>query len=136
MATQSFKWLFYTVLVGLIPVLSRLLIFAIDQSNGVPVFDATDFIVFGLVLQISNINQIEHFPEDHQPWKTIHNGSSVFFAIMYAVLFCCQIVDQSNPDLFDDVAILRISWIMGGASLLLSGTVSYRRSKLVTPWEP
>ena len=109
MVDRNVKWIFYTVLVGLIPVFARLLVWLVDQSSSVPAFDATDFIIFGLVLHISIINEIEHLHQGNQSWKTAHNGTSLLFIVMFAVLFACQILDQAKPELFNDAAILNIA---------------------------
>ena len=130
MVDRNVKWIFYTVLVGLIPVFARLLVWLVDQSNAVPAFDATDFIIFGLVLHISIINEIEHVHQDSQSWKTAHNGTSLWFIVMFAVLFACQILDQSKAELFNDRAILIVAWVMAAVSFLLSLTVLYRLSRL------
>ena len=131
MANRNVKWIFYTVLVGLIPVFARLLVWAVDQNQDVPKFDATDFIIFGLIVHISIINEIEHFNRGHQSWKTIHNGSSVWFIVMYAVLFACQIVGKTHPGLFNDSAILNVAWVLSSVSFLIGLSVFYRLSRLV-----
>ncbi len=130
MADRNVKWIFYTVLVGLIPVFARLIVWIVDESRSVPAFDATDFIIFGLVLHISIINEIEHLHQGNQSWKTAHNGTSLLFIVILAVLFACQILDQAKPELFNDAAILSIACAMGAVSFLLSLTVLYRLSRL------
>lgn len=131
MVDRNVKWLSYTVLVGLIPVLARFLIWAVTDDQRISLLNATDFIIFGLILQISNINEIEHFHDDHQSWKTFHNGSSILFIVMYAVLFACQLLGQSIPGLINDAYMLMFALALSAVSLLLSGSVYYRLSKLV-----
>ena len=58
MENKKVKWLIYTVLVGLIPMLSRLLVLTVTQPGVVSLIEASDFIAFGLILHISNINEI------------------------------------------------------------------------------
>ncbi len=131
MVNRNVKWLSYTVLVGLIPVLARFLLWAVTDNQQVPLLNATDFIIFGLILHISNINEIEHFHDGHQSWKTFHNGSSILFIVMYAVLFACQLLGQSNPGLVNSTSMLVFTLALSAVSLLLSGSVYYRLSKLV-----
>ena len=131
MVNRNVKWLTYTVLVGLIPVLARFLIWAVTDNQHISLLNATDFIIFGLILQISNINEIEHFHNGHQSWKTFQNGSSIIFIVMYAVLFACQLLGQSIPGLINDVYMLIFAISLSVVSLMLSGSVYYRLSKLV-----
>ena len=131
MANRNVKWIVYTVVVGLIPALMRLLLWVVTQNHRVPLLNATDFIIFGLVLHISNINEIEHFHSDQQWWKTIHNGSSILFIVMYAVLFACQTLGQTNPELISATAVLMFTLPLSAVSLLLSISVYYRLSKMV-----
>ena len=65
MENKKIKWLIYTVLVGLIPILSRLLIWLVTKEGTVEMLNASDFVAFGLVLHISNINEIEHISSSH-----------------------------------------------------------------------
>ncbi len=64
MENKKVKWLIYTVLVGLIPILSRFLVWGVTEPGIVSFITASDFIAFGLILHISNINEIEH-PDPH-----------------------------------------------------------------------
>ena len=131
MVNRNVKWLSYTVFVGLIPVLARFVIWAVTDYHRISLLNATDFIIFGLILHISNINEIEHFNDGHQSWKTFHNGSSILFIVMYAVLFACQLLGNAAPGLVNSTSLLIFALILSVISLLLSGSVYYRLSKLV-----
>src|SRR5471030_3063202 len=54
------KWLTYTFFVGLIPVFTRLLAWAITHAGAVSPLAASDFVYFGLVPHISIINELEY----------------------------------------------------------------------------
>ncbi|AFJ43528.1 hypothetical protein [Francisella orientalis] len=71
MGNKKIKWLIYTVLVGLIPILSRLIVWLVTKKGSVSLFSPSDFVAFGLVLHISNINEIEHFSGIQKEWKTV-----------------------------------------------------------------
>ena len=124
------KWLMYTVLIGGIPVLLRLLIWSILQNRTIDPFNASDFVAFGLILHISNINEIEHFSDSEKSWKTIQNGISLAFILFYGVLFACSLLGQSNPGLINVEAITRLSIGLSFASFLISFSVYDRISKL------
>ena len=123
------KWLIYTVFVGLIPVLSRALIWFISQNRTMDLLNAADFVAFGLILHISNINEIEHFNDSEKSWKTVQNGLSIAFISFYSVLFACSLLGQSNPGLINVRSITYFSIGFNFVSFLMSFTVYDRISK-------
>ena len=129
MTNIKIKWLIYTVLVGLIPVLSRMLIWLI--SRNMDIFNASDFVVFGLILHISNINEMEHFDDLEKSWKTIQNGLSIVFILFYGILLAAYSLDQSSPGLVDVGAMKYVSMVLGLVSFGISFSVHHRISKLV-----
>lgn len=129
MVNIKIKWLIYTVLVGLIPILSRALIWFISQNRTMDFFNASDFVAFGLILHISNINEIEHFNDRENSWKTIQNGISIAFISFYSVLFACSLLGQSNPGLINVEAITHLSIVLSFVSFLISFSVYHTISK-------
>lgn len=130
MVNIKIKWLIYTVLVGLIPILSRALIWFISQNRTMNFFNSSDFVAFGLILHISNINEIEHFNDRERSWKTIQNGISIAFISFYSVLFACSLLGQSNPGLINENAITHLSIVLSFASFFISFSVYHTISKL------
>lgn len=120
------KWLAYTVLVGLIPILSRLLVWAISSENVVPAFSAADFVAFGLVLHISNINELEHISSQNKSWKTLQNGISVIFIALYSVVFAVLLLAENSPKLIDPKSLLYCVIALATTSMLLSLSVLHR----------
>lgn len=118
--TKKIKWLIYTVLVGLIPILARFSAWAITKSGTVELLASSDFIAFGLVLHISNINEIEHLVEVDAPWKTLQNGVAITFIALYGVLFSAGLF---GGDTVNSVALLIVSMILAAVSLALSYSV-------------
>ena len=131
MPNIKIKWLIYTVLVGLIPVLSRVLIWFISQNRTMDICNASDFVAFGLILHISNINEIEHFNDSEKSWKTIQNGLSIAFISFYSVLFAADLLGQSNPGLIDIGAMKYVSIVLSLTSFGISLSIYHRISKLV-----
>ncbi|MDI7184395.1 hypothetical protein [Leptospira santarosai] len=129
MEDKKIKWLIYTVLVGLIPVLSRLLIWIVTKSNVIALVSASDFISFGLILHISNINEIEHLEPSDKSWKTIQNGISIAFIAMYSVLSALLLFKDSNSEIIDSVAIERSALCLSIVSFCISFSVFHRISK-------
>ena len=130
MPNRTVKWLVYTVIMGLIPALARLLISSISLNDNVNFINALDFVIFGLVLHTANINEVEHFSDEQKSWKTIQNGISFIFIAAYSLLFTCYLIEQSNPDTFSLTAITYISLGFAIVSLLISFSVYDRISKL------
>ena len=125
MANKKIKWFIYTVLVGMIPIISRLLITSIINKEDVTFFVATDFIALGLVLHISIINELEHLTNEID-WKTVQNGMSIIFIAAYSVLFSLGILNEEIPTMINKSILLKASFILVVASLILSTSVFHR----------
>jgi hypothetical protein len=124
------KWLAYTFLVGLIPVLTRLLAWTTTTAGTVNPLAAPDFVAFGLVLHISVINELEHLPAKERDWKTIQNGTSLIFITLYSALYAVTIIGERSVNLVDATVMLRSSIAFAIVSSLLSLAVFHRLSKL------
>lgn len=130
MKSSKSKWLAYTVLVGLIPIASRLLTSLITKGDAVKLFAPADIIAFGLVLHISNVNEIEHVSLKDKSWKTAHNGASLFFIAIYSVLYAFTLLEEGASSFIDPKGLLYCSAILSTVSLLLSLSIFHRLSLL------
>jgi len=119
----------YTVLVGLIPIIMRLLVWSVTRSGTAPALAATDFIAFGIVLHIANINELEHAQVEHRAWKTIQNGMSIVFLALYSALSATLIVAERQPSLVDGSTMQTLVIVLASTSLLLSFSVFHRLSR-------
>jgi hypothetical protein len=124
------KWLAYTFLVGLIPILTRLLAWTTTTTGSVTPLTAPDFVAFGLVLHISIINELEHLPAKEKDWKTIQNGTSLTFIALYGALYAMTIIGERSTNLIDTIILMRSSIIFAIVSSFLSLAVFHRLSKL------
>lgn len=129
MNDRKVKWLIYTVIVGLIPILSRLFSWLVTKNDVIPAFSGSDFIAFGLVLHISIINEVEHINDLDKSWKTIQNGVSIAFIAFYSVLYTFTLLAPLN-EVTDKEVIIKCSQILSFISLLISYSVFDRISKL------
>lgn len=130
MNDRKIKWLIYTVLVGLIPILSRFGAWLVTKNNSmIDFFSASDFIAFGLVLHISIINEVEHINFTDKTWKTIQNGVSILFIAFYSVLFTFSLFSASG-NIIDINAINKCSVMLAIVSFLISYSVFDRITKL------
>lgn len=108
------KWFIYTVLVGLLPFFSRLFVFIIVTDKNISfLLNETDWVAFGLILHITNINELENTELEDKAWKTIRNGISIVFIVIYSVIFTTSVVNGINNTLFDE-------WYMKISSIILS----------------
>ncbi|ENO8810991.1 hypothetical protein KFZ67_08015 [Photobacterium damselae] len=123
------KWLIYTVVVGLIPILSRLFSWLVTKDNIIPAFSASDFIAFGLVLHISIINEVEHINDLDKSWKTFQNGISISFIAFYSVLYTFTLLAPLS-DVTDPAVITNCAQVLSVVSFLISFSVFDRVSKL------
>ena len=128
MEKKKIKWLVYTVLVGLIPILSRLMVWFVTKKGTVDLLAPTDFVAFGLILHISNINEIEHLTHIEKGWKTVHNGISIVFIAFYSVLFALTLIGEN---LVDVQSITYCTIILSVVSFLISYSVYDRVSQSI-----
>lgn len=128
MGNKKTKWLVYTVLVGLIPIISRVMVWLVTKSGTIEIISPSDFIAFGLVLHISNINEIEHFSNVERDWKTTQNGISIAFIAFYSILFSLTLIGNS---VIDVTAITYCTIALSVVSFLISYSVYDRVSKSI-----
>ncbi len=130
MENKKIKWLIYTVLVGLIPIISRFLVWGVTESGIVNLLAASDFIAFGLILHISNINEIEHLSDSDKSWKTIQNGTSILFIALYSVLFCLTMLSEGISGFVDSQVIKLCVIVLALISFFISFSVFHRISNI------
>lgn len=119
------KWFTYTVLVGLIPVASRFFIWLVTNGN-TDLVNASDFIALGLVLHVSNINELEHVSKRSLlSWKTAQNGISIAFIAFYSSFFCLTLLAEKVV-IIDTFNVLMITAGMAVVSLFLSYSIYHR----------
>ena len=102
------------------PATLRLLIWLTSSNRSIDPLSAVDFILFGLVLQISNINEMEHFDGYASSWKTITNVVAICFITLYGGLYATYLIEGAT------VELLVASITMGILSFLISLIVHTR----------
>ena len=97
------KWLIYTVCVGLIPIIIRFFIYWF--SNNITsieyVFNETELITFGLILHLTNLNELEDRIDLDRSWKTKKIGTSVIFMVVLSVLLGIAYLADANPKVLE-----------------------------------
>jgi len=119
------KWLIYTVLIGLLPFIARLLIFAITKNlTATYILNEVDMIAFGLVLNVSNISEIDNNRTLTEDWKTKNKGLSVIFIIIFSIfLGLSYMADLPTANGFDKSMIRLLSLVLSSVSLFFSYTI-------------
>ncbi|WP_312423201.1 hypothetical protein [Epilithonimonas sp.] len=92
---KIYIWLLFTVFIGLIPILARFFTVKFFMLTDVVLISPVDIIVFGIVLHVSIINEINRYRKD-EDWRLIALGLSVLFIIGYAVLLAIAICSESK----------------------------------------
>lgn len=106
MISPNNKWLIHTLLVGLIPILTRLLIWAATTSGKLAPFTAADFITLGLVVHVSILNEMEHLLIRQQALKALLSGISILLITLYGTLYALTALADSNRELIDAAFVL------------------------------
>lgn len=129
MANRKVKWFIYTVLVALLPIFLRILLWGCSDAGFIEFLNPSDFVAFGLVLHISNINEVEHYQND-ATWQTTQNGVSIIFIVVYAGLFIINLLSQKITALNQE-SIKYCSVVLSLVSFMISFAVFHRLSKEV-----
>lgn len=122
------KWFVYTVILGLIPLLSRLLIAALSVRD-IKYVSAGDLLSFGIALSITNISNIENVSATDSEWKTREFGISITFALLLGIVYAISLFAESAPRDFSSRNILIASVILTMACFFHSYSVLDRSVK-------
>ena len=112
MITSNNKWLIHTILVGIIPILTRLLTWAITSSGKVDPLTAADFITLGLVIHISILNETEHLMMHESAIRALLNVISRLFVTSYGALYTLTTLSERNRELINAPSVIPISIIL------------------------
>jgi phosphatidylserine synthase len=119
---NKLRWLVYTVIFGMAPVLIRLVVSAFvvsrDGSEDIDKVSASDFIAFGIVLQVSIFNEIRYHDLSDIEWKHRMMGVSALFMLVYSSLYVLLLLSEVFSRINID-ALLYVSIGFSAVSLLL-----------------
>src|SRR5688572_30379210 len=119
------KWFIYTVIVGLLPFLIRLFIFFIHTDlRSDYILNVVDMVTFGLVLHISNINELEDKEVVDKRWKTRSIGFSVIMLIFFSIFLAVAYLSETSSFLKVDMSNFKyITLLLCSVSLLMSASI-------------
>lgn len=126
------RWLLYTIVVGLIPFGVRSLIYLLFKDSTVDyLFNNIDFIVFGLVLSLANINELEDRTIYNFRWKMRARGGSIVLICFFTTLLTILLLHELNNQLTLDIGRLKyVTLSMSAITLLFSYSIYFRLKRL------
>ena len=124
MENRKTKWLIYTVIIGLLPVIIRALLWLVTENTALKILNISDIIIFGLIIHISIINELEHTKENVE-WKTKQNGISLLFITVYSSLFALILLSNEVSPMIDNTNITTLVILMSIVSFFIGYTVHY-----------
>lgn len=101
-----------------------------SKSGTVDFLSGADFVALGLVLHISNINEIQHLSDPDPSWVTVRLGISLLFIVFYGVLFAMTLLAGAPTSPIDPQVAKFAPIVLGVVSLLISYSVFDRISQL------
>ena len=115
---------------GLIPFIARLCIFIVLAKKDLYIlFDPIDFVILGLVVNITNINELEGKIEIEKEWKTKCIGISIIFIIIYAIFFALSVICSIDKSILDKTSILLASIALAISSIIFGYSIFDRLNK-------
>jgi hypothetical protein len=126
---KIYIWLLFTVLIGLLPVIARYSTVNIFLLSDVPAFSTVDIIVFGIVLHVSILNEINNLQKD-KDWRLIAIGISIFFIMGYILLLSAAICSESKSIPIDLNILLNSSLFLASMSFIQSLILLYQYRKV------
>ena len=123
------KWLIYTVLIGLLPFLIRLFFYFVTTVDSSFLMNEGDFVVFGLVLSLTNLNELEH--RKQSIWKTkMIGGAAVQVAFYASILGLSYASEVQNQTLVNPNALFVCALGVALFSFLFSYSIYNKLSKV------
>ena len=90
-------WLIWTVMMSSMPIFLKFLAWLISNNDTVKALEPSDIVIFGLILHVSIINELQHIDDEKsKSWKTVGLGLSIIFIILYSFLFGAPLFGQDS----------------------------------------
>jgi hypothetical protein len=122
------KWLIYTVIIGLIPFFIRFFVFLFYTERTFDILiNEIDFIVFGLILNLANINELEDKNNIDRIWKSKNIGFSILQIIVFSsILGLAYFSDILKGNQLDKDIIKVCAVVLSLVSLYISYSIFNR----------
>lgn len=128
------RWLICPVFIGLIPIFLRIIIWYFLQEKTIELFNTSNLIAFGLLLNIHSITQRKYLNDPEKLWNQFQTVAPIFLIILYSVFFAIYLADQAKTNNFDTDTLKTHSMLLNVGSLCLGiticvGTSTYEQEK-------
>ncbi|GGD72845.1 hypothetical protein GCM10011514_41170 [Emticicia aquatilis] len=137
---RRIKWGIFTVLIGLLPFFARLIIYlTIKNVQPIYLLNEIDLTAFGLVLHVTNLNDLTENYIGEEKWKYSNIGLCILFVIVYAFFLSITYFAEIDTDgkYADRNSIKICSFVLSlvslGYSYWLGGVISNDTSNVVPP---
>jgi len=118
------KWFGYTVLLGALPILMRLLVKVVASDRMVIEWiSAADMLSFGLLLSVTNISGIESSSATRDGSMTVHIVASLTSVALICALFAATMISNDASNILDIGKTKFASGILALSCLVLSFAV-------------
>jgi hypothetical protein len=128
------RWIFYTVIVGALPLIIRLIAFLYVKDGTTGWFNAVDLVFFGLTLSISNINELNNAKQNSSQIKTFKEDNNfvsmliiIFLAFNLGSLYFNEALGSSSgKELLNSKALTWTTVLLGGFAFCYSTYIEYK----------
>jgi len=126
------KWFIYTVIIGLLPLMIRFFLFLVVNGIGSNyILNEVDLVTFGLILHISNINELEDKEKIERVWKTTCIGFSVVMLVLFSSLLAVGYLSDISKSIDINKNTLRYcALFLSSVSLIISYAIYNRLNKI------
>lgn len=109
-STIKLRWLIYTVAVGLIPLAIRALIYLCTREATLGfALNASDLVALGLVVSVTNLNEIDRVRVNDERWKEKCKGISIVAIVLFAgMLMMADMAELGGSP----VIMERMKWLL------------------------
>ncbi len=112
------KWIVYTVLLAMTPILMRLLVaILVTSETQFRWLSESDIATFGLILAVTNVSTLETATNIEATWKTQSMGISLFLISAFATLFAIACFQELQQGVFDRSRVLWANIILSLVSV-------------------
>lgn len=135
------NWIYYTVGVASLPILTRALVFLLlNDKGGSSFYNVVDIIFFSLTLNLSNVYELntlktrqsrnkKDIPIDDKNRERFF-AWSLFIIIILGVLLGFSYLPSTSAPIFNPLTLLIVAIIFAFVSLFLNGYVINKISKI------
>lgn len=124
------SWVLYTAVLGGAMILVRaLLAFLVRSDNGILWYSITDFIGYGLILEITNINVLENRRELDAAWKKNQTLFCVFLVVVLVTVYAVSCFGETGGNAVHQGRLGWVAAALAVASLIHNYAVSDRLEK-------